>query len=267
MSTTDKKIDHATRDRLRYDIQTRGYSLITDYMDNPTREVLRKMTRNAIESYKPHTNSERSVLDQYQIHDLLCQDIGFCRLLEESRLQQLLEPFLGRSWIMYAFTSSSIPPHNKNYSARIHVDSPRFQPNYITNMGVIWTLDEYRNDNGPLKLLPGSHHSSEIPDEEYFEKNCIEIHCQPGTLILFNARVVHRTGANNSDEWRHSLTMNCCRCFMKQRMDWVRFVPPDISDQLNEQARRILGFDSRLPSSLEEFFVPDNQRLYKGGQE
>lgn len=260
-------LDPATVARVRYEIQTRGYSLITGFLDDARREDLRALTRSTIDEFQPYAGSERSIQDRYQMHDLLCRDIRFARLLEDPRLQQVLEPFLGRSWILYAFTSSSIPPNDTNYSARIHVDSPRFQPGYTTNMGIIWTLDEYRSDNGPLKLLPGSHHSPEIPDEEYFERNCVEVHCPPGTLIAFNARVVHRTAANRSPDWRHSLTMNCCRSFMKQRMDWVRFVPATISDGLNAQGRRILGFDTRLPTSLEEFFVPEEQRLYKGGQE
>jgi hypothetical protein len=54
---------------------------------------------------------------------------------------------------------------------------------------------------------------------------------------------------------------------MKQRMDWVRFIPESISSQLNSQARRILGFDTRLPSNLEEFFQPEELRFYKGNQE
>jgi hypothetical protein len=54
---------------------------------------------------------------------------------------------------------------------------------------------------------------------------------------------------------------------MKQRMDWVRFVPKEIVEQLNEQARRIIGFDTRLPTSLDEFFVSDSERLYKPNQE
>jgi ectoine hydroxylase-related dioxygenase (phytanoyl-CoA dioxygenase family) len=206
-------------------------------------------------------------LEKDHIHDLLCNNIRFGRLLEDARLQQLLEPFLGPSFIMYAFTSSSIPPGECNYSARIHVDSPRFQANYITNVGVIWTLDDYLIHNGCLRVLPGSHHSPELPPESYFEQHCQPILCPAGSLILFNARLVHRTGRNESPSWRHSLTMNCCRCFMKQRMDWVRFVPESISGQLNEQARRMLGFDTRLPTTLNELFLPDDQRLYKGGQE
>ena len=61
--------------------------------------------------------------------------------------------------------------------------------------------------------------------------------------------------------------MNVCRPYMKQRMDWVRFIPTEITDQLNSQARRIIGFDTRLASNLEEFFQPEDKRLYKSNQE
>jgi hypothetical protein len=50
-------------------------------------------------------------------------------------------------------------------------------------------------------------------------------------------------------------------------MDWVRFIPSEITDQLNQQARRIIGFDTRLPTSLEEFFQPIDKLFYKPGQE
>lgn len=250
-----------------YDLATKGYSIIPDYLSKNTIQRLRELTAKAVSSFKPTENSDRSKKDRYLIHDLICQDLEFAKLLEDSRLQDLISPLLGHAWIMYALTSSSIPPFGENYSSRMHVDSPRFQPGYVTNVGVIWTLDEYREDNGALQVLPGSHHSSVMPSEGYFNRNSVKVLCSPGSLILFNARVVHRTGSNKTDEWRHSVTMNCCRCFMKQRMDWVRFVPEDISEKVNDQARRILGFDTRLPSSLEELFVPESDRLYKGNQE
>ena len=53
---------------------------------------------------------------------------------------------------------------------------------------------------------------------------------------------------------------------MKQRMDWVRFIPEEISSRLNARARRVIGYDTRVPTTLEEFFVPEDQRLYKAGQ-
>ena len=133
-------------------------------------------------------------------------------------------------------------------------------------MGVIWTLDEYTVDNGALEVLPGSHHNERAPDEELFSKNSVRITCPAGSAIVFDARLFHRTGENKSDQFRHALTMNACRPYMKQRMDWVRFVPERISSALSARGRRVLGFDTRLPENLDEFFVPDNERLYKAGQ-
>jgi ectoine hydroxylase-related dioxygenase (phytanoyl-CoA dioxygenase family) len=77
----------------------------------------------------------------------------------------------------------------------------------------------------------------------------------------------HAAGVNNTDSFRHALTINVCRPYMKQRMDWVRFIPNSIANQLNQQAKRIIGYDTRIPTNLDEFFQPEENRFYKGGQE
>jgi ectoine hydroxylase-related dioxygenase (phytanoyl-CoA dioxygenase family) len=253
--------DHA------YLVQTRGYSLVPEFLNAQEVELLKEGMARAIEGYEPVPGVERSVLDRYQIHDLMNQDINFARLLEDPRLQQLCAPHLGEHWIMYAATSSSIPPGGTNYASRLHVDSPRFHPGYAFNMGVIWALDDYTRENGgALKVLPGSHHAEAAPDEAFFEQNCEQVECKAGALLLFSARLFHRTSANHTSQWNHSMTMNACRAYMKQRMDWVRFLKPGVTDQLSPQARRIIGFDTRLPTSLEEFFLPEAKRLYKPNQ-
>jgi ectoine hydroxylase-related dioxygenase (phytanoyl-CoA dioxygenase family) len=243
----------------------RGFSILPGMLDAASCDRLRNAVARAIADYRPGA-TEQSRLDRYLIHDLLCQERMFAALLEDPRLQQVLEPLLGASWIMYAFTSSSLPPREGNYGSRIHVDSPRFVPGYAFNIGVIWTLDEFTAANGATRLLPGSHRSEAAPQPEEFERHCVEAICPRGSLIVFNGRTFHRAGENSTGEWRHALTMNACRSFMKQRFDWVRFIPAAISDGLNAQARRIIGFDTRLPASLAEFFVADEQRLYKPGQ-
>ncbi|MDT4291147.1 phytanoyl-CoA dioxygenase family protein [Methylomonas sp. MO1] len=250
-----------------YQIQTRGYSELPDFLSKEEVNILRTSMECAISEFKPIEGVERSFLDRYQIHDLINRDINYGRLLEDPRLQQLIAPHLGEHWIMYAATSSSIPPHGSNYSSRLHVDCPRFHPGYIFNMGLIWVLDDYTFDNGgALKILPGSQHSDINPGLDFFEKHCIQVDCKAGSLLLFNARIYHRTFENTTDHWNHSMTLNACRSFMKPRMDWVRFIPNEISCQLNAQARRLIGFDTRLPTNLEEFFLPEEQRLYKANQ-
>ncbi len=250
-----------------YLVRTRGYSIVHGFLSEDEINVLKNGMEKAIEDYRPVDGVERSFLDRYQIHDLIVRDINYARLLEDPRLQQLVAPHLGEHWIMYAATSSSIPPGGSNYASRLHVDSPRFVPGYTFNIGMIWTLDDYTLDSGgALKILPGSHHLQEEPSFDLFEKYCIHAECQAGSLLIFNAKIYHRTYDNVTDKWNHSMTLNACRSYMKQRLDWVRFMPKEVVQELNAQAKRLLGYDTRLPTNLEEFFLPDSERLYKPNQ-
>jgi hypothetical protein len=70
---------------------------------------------------------------------LACYMYGrpFLELLDHAPLMDPIEAVLGSGCILYAYTSSSMPPHSSNYSGRIHVDSPRVIPGYMTNLGVL----------------------------------------------------------------------------------------------------------------------------------
>ena len=234
-----------------FNLKSLGYSVIDNFFNSEVCHYLKERLDVAINEYKPLLESSRSILDRYNIHDLLIKDIIFSKTLEDPRLQQLLAPLLGDFWIMYAYTSSSLPPNGENYGSRIHVDCPRFIPNYVTNIGVIWALDEFTEENGATHVLTGSHNTDITPSESYFNSRSIRLTCNQGALIVFNARLWHAAGKNNTSDFRHALTLNACRPFMKQRMDWVRFLPLELTNQLNEQARRIIGFDTRIPTNLE----------------
>jgi hypothetical protein len=259
-------LDEATVAEHLYAVATRGYSRVPNVLAPAACDLLRDRLERALAEYRPVPGNERSRLDSHLLHDLLCRDVAFARLLEDPRLQQLVAPLLGEHWIMYAFTSSSVPPRGTNYGRRIHVDSPRHSPAYVFNVGLIWALDPFTPETGGTELLPGSQHSALAPGAAYFERECARVECGPGDLIVFHARLFHRSGENRTGRWRHALTMNCCRSYMKQRMDWVRFVPDAIADRVNAQARRLIGYDTRLPSSLDELFLPESERLYKPNQ-
>ena len=249
-----------------YALATRGFTALENFLTPEECAYYKARLEVAVAGYTPR-ESARSHLDKYHLHDLLCRDVAFARQLEDPRLEQVVTAALDKCWVLYAYTTSSLPPQGTNYGSRLHVDSPRLIPGYPTNIGLLWALDDFTTENGGTWLLAGSHHDSRVPTESYFNRYATQVTCKQGTLLVFNARTWHRAGENRTAQWRHSLTMNVCRPYMKQRMDWVRFIPTNISDQLNAQARRIIGFDTRLPTSLDEFFVPDSERLYKPGQE
>ena len=62
------------------------------------------------------------------------------------------------------------------------------------------------------------------------------------------------------------MTVNYCRAYMRQSFDFVRMVPPERVPALSPTLRRVLGFDVRMPTSLDEYYVDEADRLYKANQ-
>jgi len=206
------------------------------------------------------------VFDRGMVHNCMVRGNEMLTLLDHPVLNAYLKAALSETCIIYAYQSSSLPPDEGNYGSRIHVDSPRFIPGYTTNLGVILALDDFTLDNGATYYLKGSHRSSEIPLPEYFFANASRALCKAGDMILFNGRVVHAAGINRTNRTRHSLTINVCRSFMRQRFDFPRLVPKEMIDRLGADGKRLIGMNVRMPVNLSEFYLPEDQRLYKSNQ-
>ena len=111
---------------------------------------------------------ERTAVDDYMVHNPMMLDRRFLDLLENPAIVGALDTFLGPTSILYAYTSSSMPAGGSNYSRRVHVDSPRVIPGYMTNLGVIVALDDFTDDNGATYFLPRSFERTDPPSEEEF---------------------------------------------------------------------------------------------------
>ena len=196
---------------------------------------------------------------------LLCSLYGgnFIKLFDNTRLTDRIEAVLGEGSIVYAYTSSSMPPGKTNYSRRIHVDSPRIIPGYVTNLGVTIALDDFTEQNGATFFLPKSHTMEEPPTEEYFYKHAKRFIAKAGSVWFFNARIWHAGGDNKTSQWRHGLTLNMCRPFMKQRIDIPRAMANMDLSSVSEKALQKLGFLAQTPANYDEYYVAPEKRKYR----
>jgi len=196
---------------------------------------------------------------------LLCSLYGgaFWSLFDNPRLLEPFHGILGEGCIVYAYTSSSMPPNAVNYSGRIHVDCPRIIPGYVTNMGATILLDEFTEENGATWYLPNSQEQETVPDEKSFYAKARRVIAPAGSVWFFNARTWHAGGANKSDRWRHALTINMARPWMKQRLDIPRAMAHLDLTGLSAAARQKLGFDAQVPASYDEYYAPPEMRKFR----
>jgi ectoine hydroxylase-related dioxygenase (phytanoyl-CoA dioxygenase family) len=206
--------------------------------------------------------------DASMVHNCFLRGAMMLEHLSSKRLREATDALLCRNAIIYAYQSSSLPPGQGNYGSRIHVDCPRFVPGYRTNLGYVLALTRFTNENGGTWVLPGSHLTERIPNQSEFEQGAIQLTCEVGDGIFFDARLVHRAGENRTDQWRHAITINFCRPFMRSRFDFPKMLLDNqLADRLDSSARKFLGFDVRMPVSLQDFYLPASKRLYLPNQE
>jgi ectoine hydroxylase-related dioxygenase (phytanoyl-CoA dioxygenase family) len=197
---------------------------------------------------------------------MLCAIYGgaFISLFDNDHLLLPFNTILGEGCITYAYTSSSMPPSASNFSNRIHVDSPRLIPGYTTNMGATILLNDFTEENGATWYLPRSQKSIDAPDEDYFYENAKRVIAPAGSVWFFNARVWHAGGVNKTDLWRHAVTLNMCRSYMKQRIDIPRAISQaSFTNTITEKAKQKLGFFAQVPASLDEYYLPPDQRKFR----
>jgi ectoine hydroxylase-related dioxygenase (phytanoyl-CoA dioxygenase family) len=132
-------------------------------------------------------------------------------------------------------------------------------------MGATVALDDFTEENGATYFLPRSHNRADPPSEDEFFRNAERFVAPAGSVLFFNARQWHSGGANRSSKWRHALTVNVCRPFMKQRLDIPRAMEhADIdTTELSERVKQKLGFFSQVPGNYDEYYLPPDQRKYR----
>lgn len=196
---------------------------------------------------------------------LACPIYGgpFIEIMDNPDLWRPFNAILGDSCITYVYTSSCMPPKGSNYSGRIHVDRPHFNPNQIESLGCLICVNDFTKENGGTWVLPFSHNQAEEPLEEYFYKHAIQIEAKAGSVFYFSLRLWHAGGFNASDQWRNSLGIGMIKPYFKQRIDLPRAIPERFTTQMSDLVKQKLGYFAQPPKSLDEFYAPLEQRTYK----
>lgn len=187
---------------------------------------------------------------------------AFLEVFDNKKITDPMNWVLGENCTIYSYTSSSMPPNEGNDSSHVHVDCPIFLKDYVLRMGVLIPLNDFTVENGATYYLEGSHTKEEMPTDEEFYSKAKRLTIKAGSGWFFNTRMWHAGGNNNSEEWRHALTINVCRPWMKQYIDTPRLLKDLDLSNASEAVLQKLGFYSQPPTSYEEYFDKSRKRMF-----
>lgn len=186
-------------------------------------------------------------------------DIGFIADLKNS--------YFGANCILNSMSVLNNLPNQPNFSASVHRDLRFYTESLPVMLNCLLFLDDFTIENGGTYLLPYSHLKKEKPTDEYFFENAIQATGKRGDLLVFDSNVWHSSAKNTTNQGRRGLPITISRSFMKQLLDYPRAIGYDRMDSFSKELQQFLGYYSRVPASLEEWYQPEEKRFYKKNQD
>jgi len=200
------------------------------------------------------------------VHHLPCAGGAFLDLLEDDHGQALLERFFQGPYILNTFGGVLNLPNGASYVGRVHRDQRTFSGDLHLMVQLLVMLDDFSEENGATYLLSGSHRLRERPADDVFFADAARAVGPAGSIVVFNSNLWHAAGVNHSARPRRALTLAFTRPFIKQQLDYPRALGYERRDSLSPALRQVLGYNARVPVSLDEWYQPPEKRLYQRDQ-
>lgn len=187
------------------------------------------------------------------------QDIGFIKELQDN--------FFESKCILNSFSALDNLPNQPNFSAVVHRDLRFYSGDFPMLINCLVMIDDFTVENGGTYLLPKSHLEKRKPSDEEFFANVDQVTGKRGDILIFNANVWHSSAPNKTQEHRRAIPITFSRSFMKQLLDYPRAIGYGRMNKFDYEFQQLLGYHSRVPASLNEWYQPEDKRFYKKDQD
>ena len=113
-------------------------------------------------------------------------------------------------------------------------------PGVEFQIGVMWALSDFTEENGGTRLVLGSHAVSTRGDEAPGEP--VQAVMPKGSVLFFMGSLLHGGGANRSNAPRMGLINTYALGWLRQEVNQYLAVPPEIAARYDKTIRCLLGY-------------------------
>jgi len=249
-----------------HSIKEKGWVILENIVE---RELIEELNLNIDKAYEVcrsiQINNGIEANTDGTVHHLLAFKGCFLDFLSKSYCHDILSKYFESPYILNTYGGVINLPQKASYVANIHRDIRTFY-NIPMMMNMLVMLDDFTLENGATYLLSGSHLKNDKPESEEFYSKADRATGKAGSILLFDSLLWHAAGLNTTNKARRALTLAFTRPFQKQQLDYPRLLGYEMMDSFDENLKQVLGYNSRVPTSLNEWYQPPNKRYYKPGQ-
>jgi len=131
----------------------------------------------------------------------------------------------------------------------------------------MWMLSDFTATNGATELVPGSHLSGAHPDpKDQSGYDIVQPEAPAGSLMVFDGRLWHGTGANAANSARLGILVTFCAPQFRQQENQTLALDPELWDEIPQKLKERLGFKvwnayGRIESSAAAMVEPNPDRI------
>jgi hypothetical protein len=182
-----------------------------------------------------------------RVFGLMNKGTEFAELIEHPVALALMGHLLDPSFLISSITANITGPGG--FPMYLHYDQdyvPLPWPRFPLVANIIWMLDDFTEENGATRFIPGSHledhagWSAEVMNQRSGETVAVGGHA--GSLVCLDGRVLHQTGANRTDnELRHGVIAYYCQPWIRQQENFSLSILPEVWPALSSRVRELVG--------------------------
>ena len=206
--------------------------------------------------------------DEGELRLLMKYDPHFFGFLECPELLALVDRYLAPTAIL-RFQNDQVIRAGRSACrpGPWHMNFRRVLNGYRAALDVVFAIDDFEAETCAFVFALGSHQQMVAPDPASLEVTARPVPIPAGAMVAFDATLWHRETGKDPGRDRLLVIHQFVRHFFKPHIDYIRALGEDVVRALPGRTRRLLGWDSRVPASLDEFYVEPAERTYLPGQE
>lgn len=228
------------------DVAQHGYGLWTGLMDEARRCSLREtLVAAAAADRDGGTDASYHRGANQRVYALVGRDPLFVDVATDPQVLEVVTAILGSEPILSNLSANIAGPGGRMQT--VHADQGFLPEPWPAPWAVqvLWLLDDFTEENGATRVVPGSHHQGHRPTQAVPYEETVPVCAPAGSLAVFDARCWHGTGINATQvddpaQRRHALLAFYTLGFLRQQENWAMSLDPSVYSGRPELAR-LLG--------------------------
>lgn len=237
-----------------------GYLVLRQQFSPELVNGMRNWIDSDLEYWKQFLDVNRPTESGSLAHHVLVQKHWriFLNELEPVELFGLL--LGGGKSIVHTFGINNNRSDGGLYHHRNHVDQKFSSDEKLPSLiNLLIFVDDFSEANGATWIYPKNlrNFNSEMPQND----RGLQICGQAGDLLIWDSRMLHRAGSNLSGDNRRAVSIMLSRPWIKPQFNYLSGLSEYDISTLSATQKQLLGYGSRIPNSLDDWYFPKGQRF------